>query len=342
MPNFVEHIPTTESIWRSIVLFGRNVASYKFALARSLLELAEQEQTFIKLEDLASPFTAHLLEHLSREKKQGTFKSSKFLNACKEYSDQKISRDDLIAKTVSLGFNNVIDAFHVVGEGEVPIKFFKDERSRRGGITLTDDLILLKEKIQFINLPAEVESRWNLVETAWSLDMNPKLLEIKHDHENGFLYTESNKLRRVDVTSSRNSLNGYQKGKCFYCFKEIILIDGDKEKMAEIEHFFPHTLINVYPDINFNGIWNLVLSCRDCNRGENGKLTKIPENYLLERLSIRNEFLIQSHHPLRDTIMKQTGKTPSARVNFLNEKDKLAITYLIHRWAPKINQGEVG
>jgi len=29
-----------EAYWRSIVLFGGNVASYKFALAKSLLELA--------------------------------------------------------------------------------------------------------------------------------------------------------------------------------------------------------------------------------------------------------------------------------------------------------------
>lgn len=38
---FKEQYPSLESYWRSIILFGRNVASYKFALAKSLLELAE-------------------------------------------------------------------------------------------------------------------------------------------------------------------------------------------------------------------------------------------------------------------------------------------------------------
>ncbi len=30
---FKEQYPSLESYWRSIILFGRNVASYKFALA---------------------------------------------------------------------------------------------------------------------------------------------------------------------------------------------------------------------------------------------------------------------------------------------------------------------
>lgn len=34
---FQEEHPSLESYWRSIVLFGNNVASYKFALAKSLL-----------------------------------------------------------------------------------------------------------------------------------------------------------------------------------------------------------------------------------------------------------------------------------------------------------------
>jgi hypothetical protein len=34
---FVESEPTLESCWRSIILFGRDVASYKLALGRRLL-----------------------------------------------------------------------------------------------------------------------------------------------------------------------------------------------------------------------------------------------------------------------------------------------------------------
>ena len=36
-----------EDCWRSVILFGRSVASYKFALTKSLLELADRERNFI-------------------------------------------------------------------------------------------------------------------------------------------------------------------------------------------------------------------------------------------------------------------------------------------------------
>ena len=39
---FQEEHPSLESYWRSIILFGNNVASYKFALAKTLLEIAPE------------------------------------------------------------------------------------------------------------------------------------------------------------------------------------------------------------------------------------------------------------------------------------------------------------
>ena len=82
-------------------------------------------------------------------------------------------------------------------------------------------------------------------------------------------------------------------------------------------------------------IWNLVLSCKDCNRGEDGKFASVPELHLLQRLFTRNEFFIQSHHPLRETLINQTGKTTEYRSTFLQSTDKIAIESLIHRWKPK-------
>jgi hypothetical protein len=39
----------------------------------------------------------------------------------------KLSEDQLKEKTIQLGFNNVIDAFHNVRKSEVP-RFFEDQR----------------------------------------------------------------------------------------------------------------------------------------------------------------------------------------------------------------------
>ena len=50
MTLFTEVQPTLENYWRSIILFGRNVASYKFALGQSLLELSQRGKEIITLD----------------------------------------------------------------------------------------------------------------------------------------------------------------------------------------------------------------------------------------------------------------------------------------------------
>lgn len=57
---FLSREPTLEEYWRAIVLFGRNVASYKFALAKSLLEIRPAAGQLLKLEDLAPTYSTHL------------------------------------------------------------------------------------------------------------------------------------------------------------------------------------------------------------------------------------------------------------------------------------------
>src|ERR1039457_71087 len=137
---FLEVNPSREDYWRSVILFGRNVASYKFALAKSLLELADTEQNFISLEDLSVPFARHIAEHLKVAGKQATSSSSRFLEAVRQFNSGEIGQDALVRKTVTLGFQNVIDAFHVVNRESIPIQFFIDERKHRGGIVVTDEL----------------------------------------------------------------------------------------------------------------------------------------------------------------------------------------------------------
>jgi hypothetical protein len=54
----------------------------------------------------------------------------------------------------------VIDAFHVVNRAPIPERFFVDERKTRDGIVITDELLKLKETVQFENLPLEAEARF--------------------------------------------------------------------------------------------------------------------------------------------------------------------------------------
>jgi hypothetical protein len=311
MDTFTQVQPSLESYWRAVILFGRNVASYKFALGKSLLEMAQAGQTFVSLTDLALPFAKHVAAHLRLADKQATSRSSQFLDYCRKYNREEITEAKLAEATVKLGFNNVIDAFHVVSNGEIAVRFFKDERGgAQKGIRLTDDVFRLTEAYQHKNLPHEIESRWRLVETAWELNLPVYTLVVSYDSEAGCLIAET-KIRRKSVTPCRDALNGYQTGRCFYCFGNISLVVSDAE-LAEVDHFFPHRLKGLHIADPVDGVWNLVLACQTCNRGAAGKFDRLPQVRYLERLHKRNEFLIASHHPLRETLMLQSGQTEQA------------------------------
>jgi hypothetical protein len=327
---FLDHNPSLQDYWRGIVLFGRNVASYKLALAKTLLDLADESTTAIPLEKLALPYANHLCKHLAQNPKQITSKSSRYLDRCAAFNRSEITQDALVEATVEMGFNNVIDAFHVVNAGPIPVRFFADERAG-GRIVLTDDLLRLRAHTQYSNLPHEVEARWRLVESAWHLNLPASLLQLHYDNLDGSLFIE-HRSRRVGLTSCRTALNGYQRGWCFYCGVEI-LVDGSAN--TEVDHFFPRTLLTRHPGINWDGVWNLVLACEACNSGEGGKFARIPELRFLERLEARNNYFIESHHPLRETLINQTGTTTAQRHDFLQARDTESISCVIHRWAPR-------
>jgi hypothetical protein len=219
---FVYGIPSRDSYWRAIVLFGQNVASYKFALAGALLEIGTGSEE-VSLDDLALPFANRVAEHLRTHDKQGTFQQSRFLDACRAYNNGELDDDGLRAKTAQLGFANVIDAFHVVDNTEVPERFFIDERKSGKGIRLTEDLRQLLDQGHGPNLRDEVEARWRLVETAWELNLPRQLLTVEFEPVTTTLIVPR---RRTNITGARAALNGYQKGHRFYCYAPIDIASG--------------------------------------------------------------------------------------------------------------------
>ena len=325
--------PSLDNYWRAIILFGRNVASYKFALAQALTELASHRNDLIRLDQLAEPFSRHLCTHLKTADKQTTSRSSTFLDTCRKFNSGQTTKEELIAETVSMGFANVIDAFHIVNQDEVGVRFFVDERKTNNGIRLTDNIFKLFEMPRHGSLLHETEARWRLVETAWELNISRNLILIEHDTDANLLVA-NNRHRRTAVTSSRDALNGYQKGLCFYCFAPIS-VEPKSSDLADVDHFFPHIMKARGLLPNIDGVWNLVLTCTDCNRGANGKFARVPNLTLLERLSRRNEYLINSHHPLRQTLIQQTGATSDRRNAFLQAAYRAAKEHLLHEWQPE-------
>ncbi|MGY2132361.1 hypothetical protein ACW9KT_09040 [Hymenobacter sp. HD11105] len=325
--------PSLESQWRSLILFGKNSATYKFAFAKTLLELAEHETTTITLSDLAEPFARHIVEHLREHDKQGSAASSKFLTICRQFLANQVSQERLLQQTEQLGFVNVLDAFQVVNGGLLPQPFYEQHKvNGKPQLTLTDHFLRLKESFHFQNLPQEAEARWRLVETAWNLNVSPNVLEVEYDEAASQFFIQRDLLRRVNITSVRDALNGYQKGKCFYSLQNISIVPGSAQLCA-VDHFLPHLHKQIHLPANINGVWNLVLADRSIN-GQ--KSARVPHVRFLKRLHQRNEFFIESKHPLSETIINQTGPTPEKRRHFLQRHYQLALDYAIHEWQPAV------
>ncbi|WP_211830830.1 HNH endonuclease domain-containing protein [Kistimonas asteriae] len=337
MSRFYEVEPSLENYWRAIILFGKNSSSYKFALAKALYEFRDSASDLITLDALAEPFSRHVCTHIHQSSKQSTRENpGRFLDACADFNNGVIPQEQLLDQTVRLGFENVIDAFHNVARKTLDTRFFEDERKGAvKAIRLTDHFFRLAEQVVFADIQYETEARWRLVETAWQSNISKNLLAVQHDHDAGSLFVRMND-RRIDITSCRDSLNGYQKGRCFYCY-DTISIDSSADNLADVDHFFPWCIRHDLPAIN--GIWNLVLACTDCNRGEGGKFERVPALSLLERLHARNEYFINSHLPIRETLIKQTGKTELQRQQFLQSCYGVAKTQIIHTWRPKPKGG---
>ncbi|MFT6441726.1 MAG: hypothetical protein ACJASM_001263, partial [Salibacteraceae bacterium] len=239
MTEFQINDPSLESQWRALILFGKNSATYKFAFAKSLLELIDQETTSVSLSELARPFAQNITEHLKLSDKQGNSNSSRFLNYCRDFNNGLIEESDLLIQTEKLGFVNVVDAFQNINGGQISNLFYEKDYSNNGKrIVITDNLLKLKESIQFQNFEQETEARWKLVETAWNLQINPNLLEVKYDETSSLFFLENDFMRRMDITSVRDSLNGYQKGKCFYSFQDIAVKRGSPN-ICDVDHFLP-------------------------------------------------------------------------------------------------------
>ena len=147
--------------------------------------------------------------------KQVIRRGSQFLDTCRADNDGTAPRDELLATTVRSGFNNVIDAFHIVGDSELPIQFYtKDYSAPARKIILTDEIFKLQGAAFSSNLTPEADARRRLVETAWEQRISTGLLAVEYSEIGDLLFTRS-KNRRKAVTSARAALNGYQNSRTF-------------------------------------------------------------------------------------------------------------------------------
>lgn len=312
---FRRGVVTPASTWRALILYGANAATYKFAFGTALLEHAARGADTVSLEQLAPRYAELLCEALQREPRQGTASRSRFLDALRRHNKGELDEAGLVAATVKLGFANVVDAFPQLDGDLAPVQYYEDRRKDPGvrGLVLRPALLDLAQSDESTAVAGEVGARWRLVETAWATGLNSGLITaVGFDEPTETLFID--KVRRRSVTGVVPALNGYQDGRCAYC-NEPMHERGVGQPI--VEHVLPFTLMQraspmqrPWPGPPLDAVWNLVLACLPCN---SAKAARPPAAVWMPWLITRNDDLIASHHPLRQTLMAQTGATPEAR-----------------------------
>ena len=333
---FIFNDNSKESRWRSLILFGKNTSTYKFGYAKSLFNVIEKESTAVILDELALPYANYIIEHLKFHDKQGLSSTSKFLDACRARIKNKIDDNQLHAITMQEGFKYVVDAFQNLS-GEMLSKPFYTKNvdfKRTKKLTISDDLLSMKESFQYQNLFEEIESRWHYVELAWAVKVPLSVLDLSYEEDNGFIHVFGDKKRRRSVTNARSALMGYQKGQCFYCCDKIS-IDPLSKYLCRVDHFIPYIQKKIHQPANIDGYWNLVLACQKCN-GPSEKWDRVADEEFLNKLIKRNEFYIGAKRLIAEIIIQHTGATLTDRLNFLKKHYQLARDFnQITPWKPK-------
>ncbi len=111
MTFFNEHDLSADTLWRSLILFGKNTATYKFAFGKTLLDCIEEEKTVLTLDDLAEPFSRYLIQHLRTGYNQGN--EGKFITTLNDHIKDPVSTplEKVFEVTKRDGFKNVVNAF---------------------------------------------------------------------------------------------------------------------------------------------------------------------------------------------------------------------------------------
>ena len=339
MKSIIKNFTTKEvspiATLRTILLFGRNVSTYKFALADSLLKSPASSQ--LTYTDLRENFIKSLYQHYIKNPHQYQSGSNTITNAFDQFSVDN-DWDKVIPIAEKNIYNNVFDAFHNVGGSTIQNKltlFEHDKRNKQ--LILTDNMHQLLEcKDAVKQLSKENQSRWAVVEEAWKNKLSPNFLIYDQDKN---IYSVSEGQKRVNLRSAVNVLISYQHGRCFYCNKHMnVNAKSNEHDFPDVDHVIPFSAFNkgiLSTNYNSNGIWNLVVACKDCNRGSNGKFHTPPDKLYFEKLIDRNILFTQEHkHSLKNTILMSLGATNHMQIRQKMSNFKTYLN-LVTGWKPK-------
>jgi len=300
----------TKDFWRAILLYGRNAATYKIALAQSLIELTDEDKNIVTLDELAAKFFNLYKDRLKNKNMPQLYQKNRITvmeRIIMNYETDNITETKAIENVARRAFNDVIPRFHTVYGSEIPIKFYE---YNDGKLILTDNIHEIISNNDEKQIKSEVLSRWDLLEAAF--EINNKNGKLINDIRKFYI---KNGYERTDITHNIPVLNSYQNDTCFYCGEKM------QEGQIEVDHVIPRQLVQ------HDQIWNLVLAHGFCN---NQKLDALPSKEYIIKLINRNEHFIKSNHPIKNKLIKQLGETFYERKKYIQkvyEDAKIAIGF---------------
>lgn len=286
---------STIDYWKAIILYGLNQATYKIALGKTLLQLAENGKENVEWNKLSKYFLDNYLERLAskyRPQQSNPNRLTVMERIVTGINKGIYSYEEAIELVGKNAFNDVIPRFQTIGtDTEIAAnKFYHFDHGK--SLHIHDTVFALNQNSR-TELDAELQARWSLLEGAFTISQEN--YELTNDLREIYLVNGNG---RSNLTSNIPFLTGYQGNVCFYCGEPI------SNENIHVDHVLPFQVLH------HDEIWNLVL-CHDiCNLHKSDALVS---RHYIEKLITRNENIMGSNHPWKKKIALQLGANPIMR-----------------------------
>jgi hypothetical protein len=274
-----------DELWRAIILYGLNQASYKMALGKVLIDQTTNGTHEISWEPLSRSFLDAYIERIEQTgmpQQATTGRLTKMERIVSQFNLGQINYDQAIDMVATEGFNDVVPRFQTIGTDKTVVgnAFYDIEFGKR--LIIKDALleIATNKPTEYLD---EIDAPWGLLEGAFSINQSTESLSLANDIRETFL--RSGQVKRANLTPNIPFLKGYQGNTCFYCSEEI-------HGTPHVDHVMPRQVIS------HDQIWNLVLAHEECNLQ---KSDKIVGPHFIEKLVYRNENIILGREKLQTT-----------------------------------------
>lgn len=302
-----------EDVWKGIILFGLNAATYKMALARSLFEFAKLGKNEVNWTELSESFLKQYLNRLnsSQMPQQGIpSRLTVMERVFQGLKTESISYTQALEKVATNGLENVVPRFQTIGADRNIVKNYFYEFDFGNRLLIKDTLLGFTEA-QLEELDKELIARWSLLEGAFKINQTD--FELGNDIRETYIISGYD---RTSLTGNIPFFSGYQGNICFYCAEPL-------HNDVHVDHVLPRQVIN------HDEVWNLVLAHRDCNLLKSDKLVG---PHFIEKLIARNENIMGSNHPWKYKISSELGNTQQKRAQSLQTHYENVKTVLGGYW----------